>query len=143
MTVAFGILRLKRSVDDAVNMGLHYVLQHLNRPGPYMRIMFVDFSSAFNTIIPNLLLPKLTHLSIPIYICQWINRLPDRKAAASEAGKIHIQHPCDQPWSSSGLCSLPNCSSSLYTNDCTSKITSVKLLKFADKHHTDRLHPGR
>ncbi len=40
--------RANRSVDDAVNMGLHYVLQHL------------DFSLAFNNIIPNLLLPKLT-----------------------------------------------------------------------------------
>ncbi len=52
--------RANRSVDDAVNMGLHYVLQHLDRPGTYVRILFVDFSSAFNTIIPNRLLPKLT-----------------------------------------------------------------------------------
>ncbi len=46
--------RANRSVDDAVNMGLLYVLQHLDRPGTYVRILFVDFSSAFNTIIPNL-----------------------------------------------------------------------------------------
>ncbi len=45
--------RANRSVDDAVNMGLQYVLQHLNSPGTYVRILFVDFSSAFNTIIPN------------------------------------------------------------------------------------------
>ncbi len=44
--------RANRSVDDAVNMGLHYILQHLDRPGTYVRILFVDFSSAFNTIIP-------------------------------------------------------------------------------------------
>ncbi len=42
--------RANRSVDDAVNMGLHYILQHLDRPGTYARILFVDFSSAFNTI---------------------------------------------------------------------------------------------
>ncbi len=52
--------RANRSVDDAVNMRLHYVLQHLDRPGTYVRILFVDFSSAFNTICPNFLLPKLT-----------------------------------------------------------------------------------
>ncbi len=45
--------RAKRSVDDAVNMGLHYGLQHLDRTGAYARILFVDFSSTFNTIIPN------------------------------------------------------------------------------------------
>ncbi len=41
--------RVNRSVDDAVNMGLHFILQHLDRPGTYVRILFVDFSSAFNT----------------------------------------------------------------------------------------------
>ncbi len=40
--------RANRSVDDAVNMGLHYILQHLDKPENYTRILFVDFSSAFN-----------------------------------------------------------------------------------------------
>ncbi len=109
-------------------MGLHYVLSHLDRPGAYVRILFVDFSWAFNTIIPNLLLPKLTQLSVPTSICQWINSLPYRQAAASEAGKIHIQLPYEQHLSSSGLCSLPTALLSLYT----SKDPSVKLLQFAD-----------
>ncbi len=47
--------RANRSVDDAVNMGLHYILEHLDKSGTYVRILFVDFSSAFNTIIPTLL----------------------------------------------------------------------------------------
>ncbi len=69
-----------RSVDDAVNTWLHYVLQHLDRPGTYERILFVDFSLAFNTIIPNHLLPKLTQLSMPTSICQWITSfLTDRQ----------------------------------------------------------------
>ncbi|XP_077953470.1 uncharacterized protein LOC120812456 [Gasterosteus aculeatus] len=42
--------RANRSVDDAVNMALHYILQHLDSRGTYARILFVDFSSAFNTI---------------------------------------------------------------------------------------------
>ncbi len=37
--------RANRSVDDAVNMELHYVLQHLDRPGSYVRIQFEDFST--------------------------------------------------------------------------------------------------
>ncbi len=72
--------RANRSVDNAVNMGLHFVLQHLDRPGTYVRILFLDFSSAFNTIIPNRLLPKLIQLSVPTSICQWINSfLRDRQ----------------------------------------------------------------
>ncbi len=72
--------RANRSVNDAVNMGLYCVLQHLDRPGAYVRILFVDYSSAFNTIIPNLLLPKLTPLSVPTSICKWITSfLRDRQ----------------------------------------------------------------
>ncbi len=59
------------------------------------------------------------------------HQLPDRQAAASEAGKILIQHLHHQHWSSSGLCLSPLLFS-LYSNDCTSKDPSVKLLKFAD-----------
>ena len=36
------------SVDDAVALGLHYVMKHHT----YARILFVDFSLNFNTIIP-------------------------------------------------------------------------------------------
>ncbi|MFM9587201.1 reverse transcriptase domain-containing protein, partial [Streptomyces caniscabiei] len=39
--------RANRSVDDAVNMALHFILQHLDSSGTYARILFVDFSSAF------------------------------------------------------------------------------------------------
>ncbi len=72
--------RANRSVDDAVNMGLHYILQHLDKPGNYARILFVDFSSALNTIMPDLLSDKLTQLSVPTSICQWIiSFLTDRQ----------------------------------------------------------------
>ncbi len=72
--------RANRSVDHAVNMGLHYILQHLDRPGTYVRILFVDFSSAFNAIIPNTLQNKLTQLSVSTSVCQWINSfLTDRQ----------------------------------------------------------------
>ncbi|KAK3571079.1 hypothetical protein QTP86_001732 [Hemibagrus guttatus] len=42
--------RAIRSMDDAVNMGLHFILQHLDKSGTYVRLLFVDFSSAFNII---------------------------------------------------------------------------------------------
>ncbi len=121
--------RANRSVDDAVNMGLHYVLQHLDRPGTYVRILFVDFSWAFNTIIPNSscqtnsALHAHLHLSVD-------QQLPNRQAAASEAGKIH--HPALVRSALELLSVLSQLLFSLYTNDCTSKDPSVKLLKFAD-----------
>ena len=45
-----------RSVDDAVSILVHNVLQYLDTPKKYACILFVDFSSAFNTIVPSYLI---------------------------------------------------------------------------------------
>ncbi len=123
--------RANRSVDDAVNMGLHYVLQHLDRPGTYVRILFVDFISAFNTIIPNLLLPKLTQLSVPTSVCQWITSFLTDRQQLVRLGKYTSNTRTISTGAPHG-CVLSPLLFSLYTNDCTSKDPSVKLLKFAD-----------
>ncbi len=91
----------------------------------------MDFSSAFNTNIPNRLLPKLTQLSVPTSVCQWINSfLTDRQQLvrlgkfSSSTRTISTEAPQD--------CVLSPLLFSLNTDDCTSKDPSVKLLKFAD-----------
>uniref|UniRef100_A0AAV2M0M6 Alkylated DNA repair protein AlkB homologue 8 N-terminal domain-containing protein n=1 Tax=Knipowitschia caucasica TaxID=637954 RepID=A0AAV2M0M6_KNICA len=61
--------RANRSVDDAINLALHHILQHLDSPGTYARVLFVDFSSAFNTILPPLLQDKLSQLNVPDSTC--------------------------------------------------------------------------
>nr|XP_049610272.1 uncharacterized protein LOC125988694 isoform X2 [Syngnathus scovelli] len=53
-------------------MALYYILHHLNTPGTYARIMFVDFSSAFNTIAPDILQQKLIQLAVSASTFQWI-----------------------------------------------------------------------
>lgn len=123
--------RANRSVDDAVNMGLHHILQHLDSPGTYARILFVDLSSAFNTIIPELLLTKLTQLTVPASTCQWItNFLTDWKQQV-RLGKITSSTRTVSTGAPQG-CVLSPLLFSLYTNDCTSGDPSVQLLKFAD-----------
>ena len=37
-----------------------------------MIILFIDYSSAFNTIVPSKLITKLRTLGLNIYICNWI-----------------------------------------------------------------------
>ncbi|KAK3563012.1 hypothetical protein QTP86_013278 [Hemibagrus guttatus] len=120
-----------RSVDDAVNMALHFILQHLDSPGSYSRILFVDFSSAFNTIIPALLRDKLFQLNVPDSMCSWITDfLTDRRQFVRLG-----THVSDLQHISTGSpqgCVFSPLLFSLYTNGCTSGHQSVKLLKFAD-----------
>ncbi len=51
--------KANRSVDDAVALCIHSILQHLEAPNTYVRVLFVDYKSAFNTIIPVKLFDKL------------------------------------------------------------------------------------
>ncbi|KAK3573365.1 hypothetical protein QTP86_024123 [Hemibagrus guttatus] len=120
-----------RSVDDAVNMGLHFILQHLDNSGTYVRLLFVDFSSAFNTIIPTLLQTKLTQLSVPSSICQWITSFLTDRHQLVKLGKFTSYSRTTSTGAPQG-CVLSPLLFSLYTNDCTSTDPSVKLLKFAD-----------
>jgi hypothetical protein len=44
--------RPNRSTDDVISIALHTALCHLDKSNTYVRILFIDFSSAFNTIVP-------------------------------------------------------------------------------------------
>ncbi|KAK3526050.1 hypothetical protein QTP70_012885 [Hemibagrus guttatus] len=123
--------RANRSVDDVVNMGLHFILQHLDKSGNNVRLLFVDFSSAFNTIIPTLLQTKLTQLSVPSSICQWITSFLTDRHQLVKLGKSTSYSRTTSTGAPQG-CVLSPLLFSLYTNDCTSTDPSVKLLKFAD-----------
>ncbi len=112
-------------MDD--NIGLHFILQHLDKPGTYVRILFVDFSSAFNPIIPSLLQPKLTQLSVPTSICKWItNFLTDRQQLV-RLGKFSFSTSTISTGAPQGCVLSP-----LLFSLNTSKDPSVKLRKFAD-----------
>ncbi|KAK3513073.1 hypothetical protein QTP70_000962 [Hemibagrus guttatus] len=102
--------RANRSVDDAVNMGLHFILQHLDKSGTYVRLLFVDFSSAFNTIIPTLLQTKLTQFSVPSSICQWITSFLTDRHQLVKLGKF-MSNSRTTSTGTTRVASSPHCSS--------------------------------
>uniref|UniRef100_A0A8C6PEI1 Reverse transcriptase domain-containing protein n=1 Tax=Nothobranchius furzeri TaxID=105023 RepID=A0A8C6PEI1_NOTFU len=123
--------RANRSVDDAINLALHFILQHLDSPGTYARILFVDFSSAFNTILPALLQDKLSMLNVPNSTCRWITDFLTDRRQCVRLGKNVSTIQTISTGSPQG-CVLSPLLFSLYTNCCTSSHDSVKLIKFAD-----------
>ncbi len=61
-----------RSTDDAISTTLHLALTHLEQKDSYVRMLFIDFSSAFNTIISQQLIHKLNLLGLNTSLCNWI-----------------------------------------------------------------------
>lgn len=58
-----------RSTTDAISLALHSTLEHLDNKGNHIRLVFMNYSSAFNTIISSKYVSKLLVLGfcIPSY----------------------------------------------------------------------------
>lgn len=69
--------KTNRSVEDTVDMDLHFILRQLDSKQTTARILFVEFSFAFNVVIPELLQTKLSQLTVPNPICWWITSFPN------------------------------------------------------------------
>eukprot|EP00061_Rhincodon_typus_P000324 g11313.t1 len=61
-----------RSREDAISLALHSSLEHLDNKDTYVGLPLVDYSSAFNTIIPSRLISKLCDLALNTVLCNWI-----------------------------------------------------------------------
>ncbi|KAK3539371.1 hypothetical protein QTP70_003858 [Hemibagrus guttatus] len=64
--------RPNRSTYDAISTTLHLALTYLDNKDTYVRMLFIDFSSAFDTIIPQHLIEKLSLLGTNTSLCSWI-----------------------------------------------------------------------
>ncbi|KAJ8369551.1 hypothetical protein SKAU_G00095790 [Synaphobranchus kaupii] len=123
--------RSNRSVDDAVALALHSTLEHLDKNRTYVRMLFLDYSSAFNTIRPMKLIVKLTDLGVPTPTCNWIlDFLTDRpqvvRMGNKVSGKLTISTGTPQ-----GCCLSPKLFF-LYTHDCVSTDNNNLIIKYAD-----------
>nr|XP_049577365.1 uncharacterized protein LOC125969398 [Syngnathus scovelli] len=85
--------RAKRSSEDAICSALHSALTHLERKDSYVRLLFVDFSSAFNTIVPQRLICKLDELGLSTSLCNLDTGLPLSEASGSACWRRNLcQH---------------------------------------------------
>lgn len=133
--------KANRSTEDPVNMAVHYVLKHLDTAANYARILCVDFSLAFNTILPSTLETQLSLLQVPAPTRRWVMDILTNRSQRVNLGK-YISSSRFTSISSPQGCVLSPMLFSLYTNSCTSLHTSVKLLKFVDDTTLVGLIPG-
>ena len=53
-------------------ISLHTVLSHLDKRNIHVRMLFIDYSSAFNTTVPSKLIVKLETLRLNPALCNWV-----------------------------------------------------------------------
>ncbi|XP_055499201.1 UPF0462 protein C4orf33 homolog isoform X1 [Leucoraja erinacea] len=123
--------RANRSTEDAISLALHTVLTHLERQGTYVRMLFIDYSSAFNTVIPTKLTTKLHQLGLSSPICNWILNFLTERLQAVRLGP-HLSSTITLSTGTPQGCVLSPMLYSLFPHDCVPAYDTNTIVKFAD-----------
>lgn len=123
--------RSNRSTEDAVSSAIHLSLEHLEKKNTYVRMLFLDFSSAFNTIIPQNLVSKLAPLGLNISLCNWLlDFLTERpqyvKVGNNTSSVISLSTGSPQG------CVLSPLLFTMMTHDCCARYSTNHIIKYAD-----------
>ena len=124
--------RRNRSTDDALLILLDRITYHLDKSAKnYVRAVFIDFSSAFNTINSSILIQRLTDKQINSNIIAWVyDFLTDRSQRVKTCNEISealtVSTGCPQG------CVLSPILFSLYVECMTVSGSNMHMVKYAD-----------
>lgn len=128
--------RESRCVEDATLSLTDYVLNYLDKPNVtgikrYVKMLFVDFSSAFNTIQPHLMMRKLNDMNVNPRLILWINSFLTHRPQyvryqGVNSGVVNTNTGAPQG------CVLSPILFSIYTSGCVSQSEECQLFKYAD-----------
>ena len=120
-----------RSTDDAISITLHTALSQLNKINSYVRMLFIEYSSGFNTIVPSKLINKLRTLGLNTSLCNWILTFlkghPQVVRVSNNTSAMLILNTGAPQW-----CVLSPFLYSLFTHDCMARHVSNTIIKIAD-----------
>ncbi|KAG5286062.1 hypothetical protein AALO_G00010540 [Alosa alosa] len=125
-------IRANRSTEDAISNLMHTTLTHLEEGnGNYVRMLFIDFSSAFNTIVPLTLVTKMKALGLNTTLCHWIFDFLTNRSQVVRVGGLTSDSLTISTGAPQG-CVLSPLLYNIYTHDCKANSSHTSIIKFAD-----------
>lgn len=123
--------KVGRGTDDAINCITHLVNSHLEDSQAYARLLFIDFSSAFNTLQPNILMKKLIELEVNPFCIKWFYSFLTNRTQQVRVNHFYSETKTTNIGAPQGCVSSPFLFS-LYTNECVSSQDDTYFIKFSD-----------
>ncbi|KAI4897620.1 hypothetical protein NFI96_030292, partial [Prochilodus magdalenae] len=123
--------RRNRSTDDAISSLVHTAFTHLEQKDSYVRMLFVDFTSAFNTMIPQTLTDKLSSLGLRSSLCNWVLDFLTNRPQSVRIHNLSSSTTILSTGSPQG-CVLSPLLFTLLTYDCSPIHPGCHIVKFAD-----------
>jgi hypothetical protein len=125
-----------RCVEDATLSLTDFVLNHVDKANStsqkhFVKILYVDFSSAFNTIQPHIMMQKLINMSVSPSLILWINEFLTCRPQYVKIGDVKSQVIVTNTGAPQG-CVLSPLLFTLYTSDCRCVNEQSQLFKYAD-----------
>ncbi len=97
----------RRGVEDASSTLLNMIMKHLEGRKTHVRLLFVDFSSVFNTIQPHVLVNKLiSEFKIEFKLVRWLLDFFKWYNAESKSKQYLFRYPHYVHRFSPRMCSL-------------------------------------
>lgn len=123
--------RVGRGVEDATAILLDLICGHLDKANTFSRVLFMDFSSAFNTLQPHLLISRLLDLQVSSSVILWIRAFLRDRPQRVRVGERLSEELVLNTGAPQG-CVLSPVLFSIYTNEMTCNTSVLTLIKFAD-----------
>ncbi len=121
-----------RGVEDATCTLLNMILKHLEGKNNYVRLLFIDFSSAFNCVQPHILAKKLVeNFNLDLNIVCWLVDFLTSRSQRVRVNGVSSNALLSSTGTPQG-CFLSPLLFSLYTDDCRSVFEGRHIIKFAD-----------
>ncbi len=120
-----------RGTDDSINSITHLVTEHPEDPKAYVRLLFVDFSSAFNMLQPHLLIEKLKNMNVNPFILKWFMSFLTNRVQYVRVNNVLSESRLSSTGAPQGCVSSPVLFT-LYTNDCIKVHPDNYIIKFSD-----------